>query len=112
VLYGKVTSPDMIARMEGGDCWFCGNTRDICPGCTGGVAEEFYCFMGCGVDLACPNCMGVEFALRDKEYLEKYYDKEPPESKLLARRARWDARLKELGYPLRTWDDGDAYESP
>jgi hypothetical protein len=37
-------------------CLMCGGGGFICPGCTGGLAQKYDAFMGCGVDLACPVC--------------------------------------------------------
>ena len=70
----------------------------ICPGCTGGVAQKFDAFMGCGVDLACPLCLGLDFMRRDKELLQEYYWDGLPEEEEEARRVRFEERLGELGY--------------
>jgi hypothetical protein len=64
LLFEQVRHPDCHARL-GWDaargCRMCGRGRFICPGCTGGMADEYDVFMGCGggrpppgVDLACP----------------------------------------------------------
>ena len=44
----------------------------ICPGCTGGIAQKFDAFVGCGVDLACPLCLGLDFMRRDKALQQTY----------------------------------------
>lgn len=54
--------------------------------------------MGCGVDLACPLCLGLEFMRRDKELLEAYYWDGLPEEEEVARDLRFEERLGELGY--------------
>ncbi|KAI4249447.1 MAG: hypothetical protein L6R42_008985 [Xanthoria sp. 1 TBL-2021] len=108
-LFIDTTVPDVIARLEGGRCWVCEGERDICPGCTRGVANEFDAFMGCGVDLACPLCMGLDFMQEDKAFLQKYYRDEPPAKEEEARKARVSARLAELGYDQKgaSGDDSD-----
>ncbi|OTB09770.1 hypothetical protein K445DRAFT_323663 [Daldinia sp. EC12] len=97
-LYGFVDVPDFIARMEGGDCWVCEGEKFICPGCTGGKSDDFDAFMGCGVDLACPLCMGLEFAMYHKMYLETYYSDGPPEDEAQEQLKELEERLEELGY--------------
>ncbi|KAL8946109.1 MAG: hypothetical protein Q9222_007451 [Ikaeria aurantiellina] len=97
-LFTAITVPDIIAWLEAGRCWVCNGQRDICPGCTRGVAEEFDAFMGCGVELACPLCMGLDFMAEDKEFLEKYYWEDPPDEEAAARKARLNARWTELDY--------------
>ncbi|KAI1808732.1 hypothetical protein F4811DRAFT_559118 [Daldinia bambusicola] len=97
-LYGFLDVPDFIARLEEGECWVCDGSRFICPGCTGGVASRFDAFMGCGVDLACPLCMGLEFSQSHKFFLETYYY-EPPDDSQRQDTLEWiEDRLKELGY--------------
>lgn len=97
-LFTAVTVPDLIARLEDGDCWVCEGKRDVCPGCTGGKAQKFDADMGCGVSLACPLCMGIEFMEDHKRYLEAYYYVGPPADL----KAEWDEELRdrkaELGY--------------
>ncbi len=53
---------DIIAYVDYGDYQVCHGRRNICPECTGGVAQEFGVFMGCGVSLACPLCMGLDLS--------------------------------------------------
>jgi hypothetical protein len=65
--------------MENGWCGFCGTGRFICPGCTGGRADRFDVFIGGGVLLACPLCMGVGFAQDYKNFLRYYYLEMAPE---------------------------------
>ena len=97
-LFTAITVPDVISWLHDGSCWVCRGKRTICPGCTGGKSEDFGAFMGCGVDLACPLCMGLDFMLEDKEYLEYYYYEEPPAEEAAARKARIDCRMIELDY--------------
>lgn len=59
--------------------------------------------MGCGADLACPLCLGLDFMQEDKALLEKYYDEEMPEELCSARKRRFQARLEELGYHTDYW---------
>ncbi|KAL8655147.1 MAG: hypothetical protein Q9210_001057 [Variospora velana] len=97
-VFTAITVPDVISWLQDGRCWVCRGDRDICPGCTGGKAQEFDAFMGCGETLACPLCMGLEFMFEDKAFLEKYYWDEPPSDEKAARDARLRARWAELGY--------------
>jgi ferredoxin-like protein FixX len=85
-------------REVQGSCWECGNARWVCPGC-GGFSQTFPdLFMGCGVDLACPQCLGWEFAREDKIYHEKYYLNKPPPEIFQERERRLRERCEELGY--------------
>lgn len=97
-LFTAITVPDVISWLRDGRCWVCRGEHEICPGCTGGKAQEFDAFMGCGVMLACPLCMGLEFMDEDKAFLQKYYWEEPPAKEKAARDARLRARWAELGY--------------
>ncbi len=99
-LFHEVTVPDVIAHLQDVVCEFC-EGRDghtICPGCTGGRAQKFGAFMGCGVDLACPLCLGLDFMREDKDLLQAYYWDEMPDEEKLARICRFERRLDELGY--------------
>lgn len=110
-LFCDVTSPDIVARLEGGECWFCGGSREICAGCTHGRAQEFDLFMSCGTDMACPNCMGVDVAHRDKEFQHACIDYENVTiDEIRARTRELNARLAELGYPPKRWRDDEADE--
>ncbi|KAI4283571.1 MAG: hypothetical protein L6R38_002055 [Xanthoria sp. 2 TBL-2021] len=107
-LFIDITVPDVIARLDDGRCWVCEGEREICPGCTRGVANEFDAFMGCGVDLACPLCMGLDFMQEDKAFLQKYYRDGTPAKEEEARKARVSARLAELGYDQKRASDDDS----
>ncbi|KAI1136141.1 hypothetical protein F5Y05DRAFT_415324 [Hypoxylon sp. FL0543] len=97
-LYTCLEVADIIARLDDGSCWVCDGKRFICPGCTGGVTEEFGVFMSCGVDLACPLCMGVDFSQDHKSYLENYVWVEAPKEEEEEMEEQVGDRLKELGY--------------
>ena len=97
-LFSEVTVPDVIAHLEGGRCSVCFRHRGICPGCTGGVAQRFDAFMGCGVELACPLCMGLDFMLDDKAFLREYYWEEASKAEEEIRQKKIERRLSELGY--------------
>lgn len=97
-LFVGVTVPDVIARLDGGRCWFCNGWRDICAGCAGVRALHFNACMGRGADLACPRCMGLEFMRVDRAFLQKYYCDQATAEEEEARTARLSARLAELGY--------------
>ena len=99
-LFYDIKVPDLIARLQNYPCSVCNGMdgHTICPGCTGGVAQKYGAFMGCGVDLACPLCLGLDFMEEDKALLERYYWEEMPEEEKRARRSRFESRLMELGY--------------
>lgn len=101
-LFSDVTVSDIIAWCEGGRCNLCNNQRYVCPSCGG--MSQFDVFMGCGVNLACPLCMGHDFLLEDKEYLKTHYWDEAPADDEEERRERVNNRLAELGYALAKWD--------
>ena len=108
-LFYDITVPDLIARLQDYSCRVC-NFRDghtICPGCTGGVAQRYGAFMGCGVDLACPLCLGLDFMEEDKGLLERYYWEGLPKEEKRARRYKFESRLMELGYGIDTEVDSD-----
>lgn len=97
-LFSSVTVPDVISHMEGGGCGFCFGSRLVCPGCTGGKTQEFDVFMGCGVELTCPLCIGVDFSQEHKAFLKKYYWDSPPEEEAESMDNRVQQRMEELGY--------------
>lgn len=98
-VFEGITLPDVIARLEGGMCGFCGGGRFVCPGCTRGRADGFDVFMGYGVSLACPLCLGCDIALEHKSFLEAYYDERVPEEEEEQVDGWLDGRLQALGYP-------------
>ena len=108
-LFYDITVPDLIGRLQEYVCHVCEFRRrhTICPGCTGGVAQRYGAFMGCGVDLACPLCLGLDFMEEDKSLLEHYYYEGLPEEEERARNERFESRLKELGYTTGTQVDSD-----
>lgn len=95
-----VESIDVISFMEDGRCFFCGGNRWICPGCTGGKSERFDVFMGCGVSLACPLCMGQDVADEHRYFLQaRYYsDVEDDDDAVEAMESTLQRRAKELDY--------------
>ncbi|OTB00524.1 hypothetical protein M426DRAFT_15332 [Hypoxylon sp. CI-4A] len=97
-LYNDLEVPDIISRIEDGYCLVCNGTRYICPGCTGGVAQKFDAFMGCGVDLVCPLCVGVDFCMDHKRFLERNYWNDPSEEEAADMKKLVEDRLNELGY--------------
>ena len=97
-LFYEITVPDIIAHLQDFKCWVCEDRRTICPGCTGGVAKRFDAFMGCGVDLACPLCLGLDFSQNDKVLLKTYYYDPMPKEEESARSRQLEQRLSELGY--------------
>ncbi|KAL6309185.1 hypothetical protein BKA93DRAFT_424443 [Sparassis latifolia] len=97
-LFTDITIPDYISRIQRGKCWVCGGGRTICPGCTE-VPDKFDAFMGCGVALACPLCMGLDFCWEDKTFWQTYYRKKPPKEEKISHDRRVNRRRAELGYP-------------
>jgi len=100
-LFSDLTVPDVIAHIEGGNCWFCKAVRQsrfFCPGCTGGVVDNFGMRMGCGVNLACPLCLGIDFSREHKAFLEKYYREPAPEDEEKDVNDWIQDRMDELGY--------------
>ena len=64
--------------------------------------------MGCGVNLACPLCLGLDFMQEDKSLLEHYYwEGLPEEEEERARTHKFESRLKELGYTTGTQVDSN-----
>jgi hypothetical protein len=107
ILCTDVDVPDVISYIFDGKCNFCRGGRDICPGCTGGRSEKFGVAMGCGVDLACPLCLGSEFSYQDKQVLLEYYWERMPKSVEMERREKWNRRFKELNYPAVSWEEDE-----
>ncbi|KAI0128113.1 hypothetical protein F4776DRAFT_196628 [Hypoxylon sp. NC0597] len=105
-LYASLDASDIIATINHGRCWICRGKRFICPGCTGGIAQGFDVFMGCGVDLACPLCMGTEFSQRHKDFLQDNYWDEPPKDMAEDMLNTIEDRLAELGYADVSVPDG------
>jgi hypothetical protein len=101
-LFSDVTVPDIISRMKLGNCGLCRGDRWICPGCRIGP-EDFGEFVGCGVSLVCPLCIGTEFSLRHKAFLKAYYWDEPPAEVEKSMNDEIRQRLKELGYIDALW---------
>ncbi|KAL8685831.1 MAG: hypothetical protein Q9218_007519 [Villophora microphyllina] len=101
-LFSDVTVPDVIAFLQDGNCWVCDDRRELCPGCTDWVPEELDARMCCGVDLACPLCMGLEFMANDKDFRRQYYWDPAPSEEQAARAKRIRHRLAELDY-LDDW---------
>ena len=99
-VFDQVTVPDVSAHLQDEVCGVCNgeNGHTICPGCSRRIAQKFDAFMGCGVDLACPLCLGLDFMRRDKELLRAYYWDGLPEEEEKARSLRFRKRLEELGY--------------
>ncbi|OTA55992.1 hypothetical protein K449DRAFT_387756 [Hypoxylon sp. EC38] len=104
-LYASLSVPDIIATINHGNCWVCREERFICPGCTGGIAQQFDVFMGCGVGLSCPLCMGTNFSQRHKSFLESNYWSKAPEDEAEDMLYVIEDRLEELGYADVTVQD-------
>ncbi|KAI4868007.1 hypothetical protein F4820DRAFT_171683 [Hypoxylon rubiginosum] len=109
--------PEFIAIVDGGKCWFCNGLRVLCPGCTGGKAEsfDFGRMLGCGVDIACPLCMGIEFSEDHERFLGAYFNRQAPEDEAKDMLKLLEGRLEELGYTDVSlsdcaWKGGDCLE--
>ena len=72
-LFSNITISDIISCMEDGDYSFCLGDQFFCPGYTGGRAQEFGMFMNYDVNLACPLYISIDFSLKYREFLQKYY---------------------------------------
>ncbi|KAI1407235.1 hypothetical protein F5Y13DRAFT_133563 [Hypoxylon sp. FL1857] len=109
-LYEIRDAPEFFAVMGDDNCWFCGGAKFFCPGCTGGLADNFDVFMGCDVDLACPVCLGVDFSRDHKGFLEGWYYEDAPEGEAEGMLELLEERLEELGYgmdvPEGAWRGG------
>jgi hypothetical protein len=101
-LYHRVEAPDVIARLENGDCKLCdGGERHFCAGCWDGrqVMEAFtsHYRADCSIRMLCPLCVGSEYAERSINETSDFWrsagkmsDEEYEE---------WiDKRMKDLGY--------------
>ena len=110
-LFQDLDVPDIIAHLQNEVCWVCEFQKEhrICPGCKGGVAQQFDISMGCGVLLACPLCLGMGFMLEDKELLEKYHWDSIPREEWEAREERFNVRYQELGYFEARIEDYESY---
>lgn len=56
--------------------------------------------MGCGVDLVCPVCIGLDVAREHKDFLQAYYTGDTPEDEQEKMDALLQARFDELGYEV------------
>lgn len=65
----------VLASKQDGTCYLCDEARVLCPGCTRGFIQYRHeeLFMGCGVLIRCPLCVGYGGALRDVEVLKANY---------------------------------------
>lgn len=100
-LYTQVEVQDVIAFIDKGDCFAChGGEREICPGCTGGLAQAFYLFAGCDYTIACPLCIGQGLAEEHRQFnrsLDGLSEEEADElEEELMERIR--GRKRKLGY--------------
>jgi hypothetical protein len=96
-LFSNLTVPDVISWIEDGDCGFC-KDQNIFPGCTNGRSEKFR--MGCGVQLACPLYIGIDYSREHKEFLERYNWESAPEDEQNSMDDWLRERMDELGYPM------------
>lgn len=53
-------------------CYLCSDKRVLCPGCTQGKIPSNL-FMGCGVLIRCPECVGYDKAMEDKIFMKRTY---------------------------------------
>ncbi|KAL8876500.1 MAG: hypothetical protein Q9198_005318 [Flavoplaca austrocitrina] len=97
-LFTAITFDGVTAWLDFGRCWVCRGTRDICPGCTKGVGKDIDVWIGHGIDLACPLCMGLDCIQKDKAFLKMYYDENPPAEEKEARDDRVARQMGTLGY--------------
>jgi len=87
------------------DCPLCSTSRTICPGCTRGLIGEVGhedLFMGCGVELRCPLCVGEEEAYADKDFWRAHYhDNNTEETTQYSRMQEADIEKKYPGWLAR-----------
>ena len=59
-------------------CYLCGNSRYICPGCTGGMIglRNDELFTSCGFEMRCPECVGYDKAVKDFNDIQKVIGRE------------------------------------
>lgn len=54
-------------------CSVCKGLRVCCPGCSGFTEKYPKLFMGCGVFIRCPKCVGRKYASEDKTIMQMFY---------------------------------------
>ncbi|KAF4986292.1 hypothetical protein FDECE_16025 [Fusarium decemcellulare] len=101
-LFHRIKVPDMIARLEEGECGLCGDGRWHCPGCRDGreILENFTSIVrspGCGYHMFCPLCIGVKYAEESLSQVGEGWAKDEPMSD--EEYEAWQMRrFAELGY--------------
>jgi hypothetical protein len=110
-LYYEIDIPDVISRIEGGECKCCWTTRFICP-CydhgeiAGGLSANFGLYSNSCVDITCPVCMGVDFSQMHWFDLVRKIPREELEDVENQRFNRICGRLRELGYEADMKQEG------
>jgi len=84
---------DLIRYIDDGFCPECEGDRWVCPGCRQ-RGDRFGLEMGCGVELACPLCMGMDIAAQHGAFLQEHHE----------------TYLSYLGYQFIDHEDGTTEE--
>lgn len=104
-LYYEIDVPDVISRIEGGECELCDGSRFVCPcyacynqagnGDKGEMEANFSLLCYPCVEIACPVCMGIYFS---QNHLFDLVEKDPRERASYWEEQIFGSRLRELGY--------------
>lgn len=103
ILFERLTVPDVIARVEQGECHLCDGARIFCAGCRDGreVAENWTSATrvgDCSIRMLCPLCMGTEFA-SDSISMQQALKWESATEEMEDEYDAWaNSRFAELGY--------------
>lgn len=106
-VFSDLTVPDVIARVEGGNCSFCNGERFISPCCMEGAAREFGLRETCGVVIVCPLCVGIDLAGEQDDILDNWDYHGPKATKKMD--IFISRRFRELGYKGEKSPEGCCY---
>lgn len=102
-IFADLTVPDVIARVEGGQCSFCDGDRFISPCCMEGRASDFGLELMCGA-IVCPLCVGMDIASDHEEFLDEWDYHGPKAEKMM--NMYISKRFRELGYKRKKSVEG------
>ncbi|VUC35603.1 unnamed protein product [Clonostachys rosea] len=99
ILFSRITIPDVIARVQGGECDVCSGYRYICSSCEKGVpGTHWVCntYEECGAIHPCPRCIGYYTLFNDDSVYSGYKNSEAMGDKGYV---NWTmGRMRRLGY--------------
>ncbi|KAF4442243.1 hypothetical protein F53441_11805 [Fusarium austroafricanum] len=107
ILFRNIYVADMIAWLEGGECYLCGGDNRVhCAGCGDGprVMESFTSSYRtcCSIRMLCPLCIGTEYAeasVQENDRYDELTEKEREEDEESKEYEEWvNERFRELGY--------------